>query len=537
MLCCVSADFPLNRRMRKDIVRGKLHIVRMGDHTSMGSGTMPEEKKAANERNYTFFCQWVGRYDEIVRLSDEEKSDWLKDMINAIGREKIEKIMSAARDHFLQRFHEDAKSVVGELKEAGITIADYPRCYPDLAIKRKALTESVDQKLLWGKPGPANLLPYACIREHIQNIEKIFHLRGEEFIHQGGGFHYYQYYQSHEAECVKNACEQVSGWHEKQEAKMIQQNAKNMRQRDEVWFEESRGAFRGLERSEVLAARQCIRSAANLEKMLPGDDEKIIRILLTDNAFWENIKGEKSKIMEITAQSTAFDLDRFFADQTDYAPSRESILASIREAIKCADREKGQSVHDSVSFLIDYAMDTVLEWSKEGSFELIDGLEDNWRKISESRYFAPDAWIQNLRELEVHPIWIRGDSPQLSAHKHVLHRLEEIRRSYFFGNWLAVVALSRSLLESALIDKFGPEILNGENGNRRTLTEMVNMAANRIPDIEIQPDMGFIVADGNEVMHPRMSNIMPLERCKKNAQQCMRGIVRIISVLYPRGKF
>ncbi|MDA8031115.1 MAG: hypothetical protein MPJ22_06280 [Pirellulales bacterium] len=140
------------------------------------------------------------------------------------------------------------------------------------------------------------------------------------------------------------------------------------------------------------------------------------------------------------------------------------------------------------------------------------------KAIIEARYFQPDKWYENS---QFFPVTVTTDLQKMP--KGVRQRIAEIHRSFIFGNWMAVIALSRCLLEYAFTDKALDFKIPKHNG-----------LADFIPDFskrfrELEAGMKRIQKVGNHVMHVK-SHPIPLD--KKRAKKCVDDIVEIIGALY-----
>lgn len=154
------------------------------------------------------------------------------------------------------------------------------------------------------------------------------------------------------------------------------------------------------------------------------------------------------------------------------------------------------------------------------------------KEIISRPYFEPDAWEEN----ETFPIVVTqslGEMPQ-----HIRQRINEIQRSFIFGNWMAVVALSRCLLEYALIEN--ADTLNiaayaeGKALPRR-LCCLIEDAKKTFP--ALAESMDSIREQGNHIMHVMhraggATNVAPLPTRKNVAEMCFKDIATIISTLY-----
>ena len=158
-------------------------------------------------------------------------------------------------------------------------------------------------------------------------------------------------------------------------------------------------------------------------------------------------------------------------------------------------------------------------------------------KIISKPYFKPDNWIENQRTLSL--ITVTEEIPT-----HVKERLNEIRLSFIFGNYMSVIALSRSLLEYALIhrgmhtgsllkehlnhnpihDDNGKEV--GWENKNIGISKRASIAKKVFPKLE--KSMRSVITLGNFVMHP-FSKTIPR---KYHAKLCIGQISKIINTLY-----
>ena len=164
-------------------------------------------------------------------------------------------------------------------------------------------------------------------------------------------------------------------------------------------------------------------------------------------------------------------------------------------------------------------------------------------------YFAPGDWYENEKEL----------SPVIVAHplKHIpldiKNRVSEIYRSFIFGNWMAVIALSRSLLEYAIFyqhsllgieEKDLYKNPHGEEGRkkRKELRSLggrdgLIVRVKRQPD-ELVDSMWRINNEANDVLHTQIpsdgpfGNLRGFPTKKPVAKKCIDDIVKVVSALY-----
>ena len=466
----VSPDFPLNRRMRKAVQRGKLQVFRDGgEHSALGggmaSGLIPpfrifssslvcfasregdsgatgggdgkplpqylvhareaarkaEEAARLGKRNEDAFM-WHFIFADACNSGyrhgpEDTHHEFYLSMCNSRGREEVDKRIWNALVFFLGCFREDAESVCEQLKNAKIKVGDYPRQYEKLEKTQRSLVESVDKKLL------GLHMSREGAKAHQSYIEPILKFMGPA-IPKGLADDDYSYYlNSPEAKEVKAVGEKIAKMHQ----------------------------------------------------------------------------------------------ERFFAEKQKC--DKTEIWSSI-------SKEQRFGVLDGLEDLFSHGVSEVFEgWKKNRYHFNWSEMEDAHRDLENSGYFTPDNWVRNLGEI---PPVVKGP---LQFCKPVRIRLEEIRRSYFFGNWLSVIALSRCLMEYVLIQALGKDAKSGrkENGGYKPLGALIAEMSGRMR--ELQMDMESIKERGNYIMHPRDKGGDILSRSEQDAQDCLRGIVRIVSVL------
>jgi len=191
----------------------------------------------------------------------------------------------------------------------------------------------------------------------------------------------------------------------------------------------------------------------------------------------------------------------------------------------------------------------VFEQVGEAAENYVDGMSDDpelqklwvertdlprYEKIIDKPYFNPGDWVENQKDL--FPI-VSRDLKKIPAR--ILLRVHEIYNSYIFGNWLAVIALSRSLLEYAIFDQkslLKIKNLYDEKGRSRHLWELI--ADVKGPYMELTACMTCIRKAANVVMHAPSPSDSPYENIvgfpskKPDAKKCVENILKIISALY-----
>ncbi|MDA8002187.1 MAG: hypothetical protein MPL62_12985 [Alphaproteobacteria bacterium] len=191
---------------------------------------------------------------------------------------------------------------------------------------------------------------------------------------------------------------------------------------------------------------------------------------------------------------------------------------------KRAHREQDKTIKTALSnimvFMRDYLNDRKDQWE-----QLVYGVGlDVWscEKIVERPYFEPDAWIKNERL----PVMV---ARSVEVPPPVRRRVEEIRKSFIFGNWMAVIALSRCLVEYAILDN--KPICGIECPPPRGLDALVSCVNKE--DRALAKLMRYIKDEGDKVMHPA-DHAEDKSNFQKIAEECFVRIAKIIGILYSR---
>jgi len=154
---------------------------------------------------------------------------------------------------------------------------------------------------------------------------------------------------------------------------------------------------------------------------------------------------------------------------------------------------------------------------------------DTVELLLRSPFFKPDEWLRNIKSLE--PILGKGsDKPP----RHIKDRLIELYRSYALANYVAVMALSRSILEYTLRDKSKKLGMQPDPKGEVPLGHLVGQAVQGVPDLK--NDMDLIVEYGNRSMHPKKDEkifFLP-EAVHENALDSIRAVCRVVEQIYMR---
>jgi len=217
-------------------------------------------------------------------------------------------------------------------------------------------------------------------------------------------------------------------------------------------------------------------------------------------------------------------------------PSMADLSRFIDELI--AQEKENGTLQNKDNNRIHDTFNTALERLEE---DFLDNPEwDEWcetekaRNVFESKLikFNPDEWLENTKEFSPIRTSMKGDIPI-----HAKQRLVEIYRSYTFGNWLSVIALSRTVLEYVLFDtasNFNIEkhYLDTKNNKKifKRLSHLIEDFGESCPDI--LDKMNEVRELGNEYIHPKKKNKEALFQSKTNAKKCMEYLRDIVEFLY-----
>ena len=205
-----------------------------------------------------------------------------------------------------------------------------------------------------------------------------------------------------------------------------------------------------------------------------------------------------------------------------YRPSKISVSGSSPPSPR-----EPQSAADLIDMTLECCDGGIesLWWSAEAA-----GAWEDAKRILGARYFRPDDWLENMSEPEYESFIIpESDIPRLPPG--IRDRMDEIHKSFFFGNWIAVVALSRCLMEYAVADCFGdaPEYKEKAGTDRSPpMREMIRIASK----CASEDDMNGVRDFGDRVMHPKKGAGSAIS--KEDAAKCFRLIRKVIRALYKK---
>ncbi len=150
--------------------------------------------------------------------------------------------------------------------------------------------------------------------------------------------------------------------------------------------------------------------------------------------------------------------------------------------------------------------------------------------------FDPDTWLDRAGRLTP----IRTDRKNILLPVHVRLRVEEIFRAYVFGCWLSVLALSRAVLEYAILDnlhKFDIDrywSLQDKSGKRREkkLEHLIDEISPFLPSFT--QSMDKLRQYGNDYLHPKKSEVSKgaLLQREQAAKDALETLIEVTEALY-----
>lgn len=319
-------------------------------------------------------------------------------------------------------------------------------------------------------------------------------------------------------------------------------------------LERLRQEFKSVPRPEMLAFlrqqfEKVLDLVPNLDQIndlseIPGEKSKVVKNMLWLICLWDvlRLKEEMDSLisqdwLHKVKGAGAFD---FYMDV--YKPHRKKIqkLLGVESADAPARHEDSiKSTLENVFETSHLYIDRLEDYLAENWKEMMSGMED-LDSVVGAFYFKPDDWHANFKDLN--PIFVEYEPKKIPAR--IRDRIQEIHLSYIFGNWMAVAALCRSLLEYMILDRKSAlglqtgDIYQTEDMKKSRQLRPLGKIISRLTNISdaTKEDMSYIVRRGNRIMHwpkSKLANIEDLRlKQKADAQKCLAKTRKIISALY-----
>ena len=220
-------------------------------------------------------------------------------------------------------------------------------------------------------------------------------------------------------------------------------------------------------------------------------------------------------------------LDRLDPEYAALAKELDEIVEQCRPRGRVRDAlEQGlEQVRDLLERNPDWEPDRFVP---DSAYEVLDSKLIN---------FDPDAWLERVADLA--PIRTRHNRDDVLPMQ-VRLRIEELYRAYVFGCWFSVLALTRAILEYAILDnlhKFEidsrwPPLGQDPNGKIKTLAQLVEEVAAHLP--LLRDSMERLREYGNDYLHPKKTQVSKemLLRRQANAKDALSAMVNVVEGLY-----
>lgn len=157
-------------------------------------------------------------------------------------------------------------------------------------------------------------------------------------------------------------------------------------------------------------------------------------------------------------------------------------------------------------------------------------------ELVEQPWFSPDQWAANLRALR--PMILEVEESQIPIR--IRARLAEMHRAFTYGAWMATIAISRAVVEFALIERAPAIGYRATQVDRKGHDEFLNLnklianAASVRPELEA--NLETLREAGNRILHPkRRQNVIPSPKVlREEAFACVQSATSALEVLYSR---
>lgn len=306
-------------------------------------------------------------------------------------------------------------------------------------------------------------------------------------------------------------------------------------------------AFLRQQFEEVLALVPKLNRINDLSE-IPGEKSKVVKNKLWLIYLWDVLRLEEEMdslisqdVLHKVKGAGAFN---FYMDV--YKPHQKKIqqLLGIDDKSTDASARHEGSIESTLKAVFDASSDHIdrLEYDEE----LAKYWKEQTSRMEELEtvvgafYFKPDDWHANFKDLN--PIFVEYEPRKIPAR--IRDRIQEIHLSYIFGNWMAVAALCRSLLEFMILDRMSAlglqtgDLYQTEDMKKSHQLRPLGEIISRLTNISAttKEDMSYIRWCGNRIMHWPKSKLANIEdfrlKQKAEAKECLAKTRKIISALY-----
>ena len=281
-------------------------------------------------------------------------------------------------------------------------------------------------------------------------------------------------------------------------------------------------------------------AAADAEDILEDDDNSTVQerlnLLPDDVQKTVNEKAGQAFFLDVKISNIlriGRPIRSLSPDLVYYRENQHKACLLVLPIISDLPLPSSHSMSDAPSFQMNYTVEGLIS---EGLIAL--GMvsekireEEAWYEKDDllaSPHFEPDSWVENMQSPEF-GCFIVSNADAIP--EEVKKRMREIQGCFFFGHWIAVIALARCLLEYTIADCCGetPEYKKKvRKGKSPPMSCLIQIVQEYAPSVNAK-DMTEIREFGNQIMHPQELNTKGIE---DSAKDCFRRIVKVVHALY-----
>jgi hypothetical protein len=263
--------------------------------------------------------------------------------------------------------------------------------------------------------------------------------------------------------------------------------------------------------------------------LLIGNDYHELRNLLRcgvrDTSRLTGLKPDEQKYFREVIEERKSVFSRIFLWRV--FSSEGSDVDWLRRDLKTAEDPVSCPEGESIRKTFDFGL-TKLVFNEEElrDDDLLDRLDlEGARELVESTMFRPDLWHCHVESIR--PVLL-GKYP--AVHSKLRLRLDDLYKSFIFGQYLSGIAMARSVLEYALATWANKRGLRIRNLN---LEELIELVAEKEPSLS-RDRLDIVRLNGNAIMHPEViahDNVIEFPPNQKTCRRCIEIVVETIETL------
>jgi len=255
-------------------------------------------------------------------------------------------------------------------------------------------------------------------------------------------------------------------------------------------------------------------------------------IVQIQGALSERIRSDETPIMSLVPSHAHFLRAELLphARIIQKASFTADGLADLFDLLEDESVDSSHTIRNALWFTTDYA-DNLLDDQDERRLSV-----DIAQETLEQQWFQPDFWSSNLRMLR--PALLGKSESAIPTRIKV--RLAEMQKAFVFGAWMATIALSRAIIEFALIERaqsFGVSpVRKTSDGTQRylKLDDLIKTVSKSHPELE--RGLRVLQDAGNRVLHPKKKqNVIPTPKVlRSEAYECVKETLSLVETLYAK---